>query len=138
MKLAIAVILSASGIAQAWVTPGAARTSTALNAGVYYSTSTGNTETIAGYIAGDRTNIHCSQRWCILLYLHRKHRDHCRIYRWRSHEHPLLSTLVYTTLPPQETPRPLQDISLRPQDAEMLRILVMHPMMPSLELTTLL
>merc|ERR1712238_585619 len=50
-KLAIAVILSASGIAQAWVTPGAARSSTALNAGVYYSTSTGNTETIAGYIA---------------------------------------------------------------------------------------
>jgi len=51
MKLSIAVILSAAGVAQAWVTPGAARSSTALNAGVYYSTSTGNTETIAGYIA---------------------------------------------------------------------------------------
>jgi len=49
MKLAIAVILSAVST-QAWVTPLAARTSTSLNA-VYYSTSTGNTETIAGYIA---------------------------------------------------------------------------------------
>ena len=42
--------LPISGIAQAWVTPGAARSTTSLN-GVYYSTSTGNTETIAGYIA---------------------------------------------------------------------------------------
>eukprot|EP00555_Chaetoceros_dichaeta_P003125 CAMPEP_0198248408 /NCGR_PEP_ID=MMETSP1447-20131203/161_1 /TAXON_ID=420782 /ORGANISM="Chaetoceros dichaeta, Strain CCMP1751" /LENGTH=189 /DNA_ID=CAMNT_0043932773 /DNA_START=132 /DNA_END=698 /DNA_ORIENTATION=- len=50
MKLSIAIILSAAGITEAWVTPGAARSSTALN-GVYYSTSTGNTETIAGYIA---------------------------------------------------------------------------------------
>lgn len=50
MKLSIAVILSAADITEAWVTPGAARAPTALN-GVYYSTSTGNTETIAGYIA---------------------------------------------------------------------------------------
>merc|ERR1719326_2387958 len=51
MKLAISVILSTAGVAQAWVVaPSAGRSSTALN-GVYYSTSTGNTETIAGYIA---------------------------------------------------------------------------------------
>jgi len=51
MKLAASIILSAAGIAQAFqVAPSAARSSTALN-GVYYSTSTGNTETIAGYIA---------------------------------------------------------------------------------------
>jgi len=49
MKFVIAVILSAVST-QAWVTPQVARTSTSLNA-VYYSTSTGNTETIAGYIA---------------------------------------------------------------------------------------
>jgi len=51
MKLAASIILSSAGIAQAFqVAPSAARSSTALNA-VYYSTSTGNTETIAGYIA---------------------------------------------------------------------------------------
>ena len=51
MKLAASIILSSAGIAQAFqVAPSAARSSTALN-GVYYSTSTGNTETIAGYIA---------------------------------------------------------------------------------------
>jgi flavodoxin I len=43
-------LLASAGIAQAWVAPSAARASTSLNA-VYYSTSTGNTETIAGYIA---------------------------------------------------------------------------------------
>merc|ERR1711935_1196854 len=50
-KLAATLILASAGIAQAWVAPSAARASTSLNAGVYYSTSTGNTETIAGYIA---------------------------------------------------------------------------------------
>jgi len=50
MQLSIALILSAAGLTEAWVTPGAARATTSLN-GVYYSTSTGNTETIAGYIA---------------------------------------------------------------------------------------
>jgi len=50
MKLAASIILSTAGIAQAWVSPSAARASTSLNA-VYYSTSTGNTETIAGYVA---------------------------------------------------------------------------------------
>jgi len=50
MKLAASIILSVAGITQAWVAPSAGRSMTALN-GVYYSTSTGNTETIAGYIA---------------------------------------------------------------------------------------
>ena len=50
MKLATSILLSAAGITQAWVAPSSGRSSTALN-GVYYSTSTGNTETIAGYIA---------------------------------------------------------------------------------------
>merc|ERR1719445_364572 len=51
MKIAVAVILSAAGT-QAWVAPNVARPTTSLNmAGVYFSTSTGNTETIAGYIA---------------------------------------------------------------------------------------
>jgi len=50
MNYAVPVLLSTAGIAQAWVAPSAGRSSTALN-GVYYSTSTGNTETIAGYIA---------------------------------------------------------------------------------------
>merc|ERR1719162_2092724 len=50
MKLAITLIVSTAAVTQAWVAPQAVRTSTSLNA-VYYSTSTGNTETIAGYIA---------------------------------------------------------------------------------------
>jgi len=50
MKLAASIILSVAGITQAWVAPSAGRSMTALN-GVYYSTSTGNTETIAGYIS---------------------------------------------------------------------------------------
>merc|ERR1719384_2426506 len=53
MKLSAVAIISALSGAQAWVTPSAgnARTSTSLNAAVYYGTSTGNTETIAEYIA---------------------------------------------------------------------------------------
>merc|ERR1719384_3120542 len=53
MKLSVAIILSAAGVTQAWVAPNAAvRPTTSLNGGVvYYSTSTGNTQTIAGYIA---------------------------------------------------------------------------------------
>jgi len=50
MKLAASIILSVAGITQAWVAPSAGRSMTALN-GVYYSTSTGNTETIAWYIS---------------------------------------------------------------------------------------
>ena len=51
MKLAL-VILSAAG-AQAWVTPQVSmRASTSLNAaGIYFATSTGNTETISEYLA---------------------------------------------------------------------------------------
>jgi len=53
MQLSIVTALSVASVAQAWVTPmgSSARASTSLNAKVYYSTSTGNTETIAGYIS---------------------------------------------------------------------------------------
>merc|ERR1740124_1906797 len=53
MKFSIVTVVSALSVAQAWVAPstGSARSSTALNAKVYYGTSTGNTETIAGYIS---------------------------------------------------------------------------------------
>merc|ERR1712238_424117 len=51
MKLAL-VVLSAAG-AQAWVTPQVStRASTSLNAaGIYFATSTGNTEVISEYLA---------------------------------------------------------------------------------------
>ena len=52
MKLSVAFVLSAASVAQAWVVPNtpSVRARTSLDA-IYYSTSTGNTETIAGYIA---------------------------------------------------------------------------------------
>merc|ERR1712003_418772 len=56
MKISIAVIVSGFAAANAWVTPStgsSVRQSTSLDmaATLWYSTSTGNTETVAGYIA---------------------------------------------------------------------------------------
>ena len=69
MKLSNVLILSAVGVSNAWVSNhkvGTPRTVLFMSNGVYYSTSTGNTETIAGYITaatgieaediGDATN----------------------------------------------------------------------------------
>merc|ERR1712157_532427 len=55
MKLSIALVLSSAISTSAWVSPKLAsnfRTTTSLDAAsIWYSTSTGNTETIAGYIS---------------------------------------------------------------------------------------
>ena len=52
MKLSIAIVLCSAAAVSAWVAPSAGirSTRTSLNA-IWYSTSTGNTETIAGYIS---------------------------------------------------------------------------------------
>jgi len=62
MKLSIALALSAAGLSNAFVAQQAGfRSATSLNAvGIYYSTSTGNTETIAGYIAEAAGGLECN------------------------------------------------------------------------------